>query len=175
MTENADAAATSGEVAEEWWITTPGGRAQSMRVVQSDTMWFVADTGREPVYARSQRGAVVKHVAQTALADVVLEILGPCEASRREIARAAAESVAKLGTVLEGRTTPPDADEAEAHRAAGGLWRWVATKDGEAIHGCSRDLSAYVFGRELADLPQRIGSVYAVRYWKCDAAGRIVV
>ena len=49
-----------------------------------------------------------------------------------------------LNSILEtlmGRTTPPTDAENNTHRAAGGLWRWVSTYNGEFLHWASKDLA----------------------------------
>ena len=72
----------------------------------------------------------------------------------------------ELKEILAGRTTPPTQAEMEAHK---GLWRWVSTKDGAVIHGCSEDGAHWIYGDPMASLPKRIGSVYETRYWALDA------
>lgn len=72
----------------------------------------------------------------------------------------------ELKEILAGRTNPPTQAEMEAHK---GLWRWVSTKDGAVIHGCSEDGAHWIYGDPMESLPKRIGSVYETRYWALDA------
>ena len=74
-----------------------------------------------------------------------------------------------LELILAGRTTPPTEPEMIAHQAIRGLWRWVSTMDGAAIHGCSDDGACWIYGDLLDGVPKRKGSVYETRYWALNA------
>ena len=89
-----------------------------------------------------------------------------------QLAQVTAERDA-LRAIVEGRTAPPSDDEIEAHEAAGGLWRWVATIDGEVVPGLSGDAcEAFRGGAFASFVSRRRGVVYAETWWALDAQGR---
>ena len=98
----------------------------------------------------------------------------------RGAARVLAQAVLDLSAreealleIIHGRTTMPTEAEMVAHKAAGGLWRWVSMRDGTVIHGCSEDGAPWIYNDPLETIPLRIGSTYTTRYWALDATRQL--
>ena len=86
-----------------------------------------------------------------------------------------------LNSILEtlmGRTTPPTDAENTAHRAAGGLWRWVSTYNGEFLHWASKDLANWYPHDPLRTtrkfLTQKESDINITRWWPLNAQGELV-
>lgn len=82
-----------------------------------------------------------------------------------------------LNSILEtlmGRTTPPTDAENTAHRAAGGLWRWVSTYNGEFLHWASKDTANWHQHDPLRILTRKESDICITRWWALNAQGELV-
>lgn len=85
--------------------------------------------------------------------------------------------VARLGAIIEGRTTPPTDAEFATHDAAGGSWRIVTHAVGTRIlaeDGYQRDVAMWAHAEMLRDAMAPGGPLHGadVRWWALDAEGR---
>ena len=111
-------------------------------------------------------------LAETFLEAEVLKIEGAHQ-SRREQLQAILGTARVPYSKETGRAFPPTMGEIYAHQEAGGLWRWVGTRDGELMFGLCGDLSQVCTRDPLAGIPIRIGSHYEVRYWALNSRGEV--
>ena len=126
-------------------------------------------SSRDTLAARDQR--ILKSLEATDRASLLAEMDRVKEERDEWNARATELELTQesMAATLAGRAPPPTEAEMEAHRVSGGLWRWVSTKDGEVLPGCSYDGSGWVYGNPMGSLPKRIGSTYTTRYWALNA------
>jgi hypothetical protein len=86
-------------------------------------------------------------------------------------------TLARLGAIIEGRTTPPTDAEFATHDAAGGSWRIVTHAVGTRIlaeDGYQRDVAMWAHAEMLRDAMAPGGPLHGadVRWWALDAEGR---